>query len=49
MGYTKDPSALSASELDAFDKILDGNLTVSIAEELEALFPDGGKGLSRQP
>ena len=48
MGYTKDPSALSASELEAFKKIFDGNLTASNVEALGALFPDGGKGSSRQ-
>jgi hypothetical protein len=49
MGYTKDPSAPSASELEAFNKIFDGNLTASNVEALDALFPDGGKGSARQP
>jgi len=49
MGYTKSPSATSASELEAFDKIFDGNLTASNVEALDALFPDGGKGSSMQP
>ena len=49
MGYTKGPSAPSASELEAFDKIFDGKLTASNVEALDALFPDGGKGSSRQP
>ena len=49
MGYSRGPSAPSASELEAFDKIFDGNLTASNAEVLEGLFPDGGKGSSRQP
>jgi len=46
MSYTKGPSASSTSELEAFDKIFDGNLTASNAE---ALFSNGGKGSSRQP
>jgi hypothetical protein len=45
MGYTKSPSASSASELEAFD----GNLTASNAEALDALFANGRKGSSRQP
>jgi hypothetical protein len=49
MGYTNGPSAPFASELEAFDKMFDGNLTTSNVEALDALFPDGGKGLSRQP
>ena len=49
MGYTKDPSAPSESELEAFDNIFDGNLTASNVEARDALFPDGGKGSSRQP
>ena len=49
MGYTKGPSAPSASELETFDKLFDGNLTTSEAEALDALFPDAGKGSSRQP
>ena len=48
MGYTKGPSAASASELKAFDKIFDGNMITSNIEALDALFPDGGKGPSRQ-
>jgi hypothetical protein len=47
MGYTKGPSAPSASELEAFDKIFNGNLTASNAEALKVLFPDGGKQLRR--
>ena len=49
MGYTKGPSAPSASKLEAFDKIFDGKLTASNVEALDALFLDGGKGSSRQP
>ena len=49
MSYTKGPSAPSTSELEAFDKIFDGNLTASNAEALEALFLNSGKGSSRQP
>ena len=49
MGYTKGPSVPSASELEAFDKLFDGNLTVSEAEAMDALFPTVGKGPSRQP
>jgi hypothetical protein len=45
IGYTKGPSA---SELEAFNKIFNGNLTASNAEVLEALFPDNEKGSSRQ-
>jgi hypothetical protein len=47
MGYTKGLSVLSASELEAFDKLFDGNLTTSNAEALEALFPAVVKGSSR--
>jgi len=49
MSYTKGPSALSTSELKAFDKIFNGNLTAYNAEALEALFLNSGKGSSRQP
>jgi hypothetical protein len=49
MGYTKGPSAPSASELEAYDKLFDGNLTASNAEALDALFPSLRKGSSRQP
>jgi hypothetical protein len=49
MGYTKGPSAPSASELETFDQVFDGNLDASNVEALDALFPDGGKGSSRQP
>ena len=38
MGYTKGLSAPSASELEAFDNIFDGNLTASNVEVLDALF-----------
>jgi hypothetical protein len=48
MGYTKSPSASFASELEAFNKLFDGNLTVSNAEALDALFPAVEKGLPRQ-
>jgi hypothetical protein len=48
MSYTKGTSSSSASELEAFNKIFDGNLTVSNIEALDALFPDGEKGSSRQ-
>ena len=48
MGYTKGPSAPSASELKAFDKLFDGNLTATKAEAMDALFPVVGKGPSRQ-
>lgn len=43
------PSTPLASELEVFHKIFDGNLTAFNVEALEALFPDGGKGSSRQP
>jgi hypothetical protein len=49
MGYTKGPSVPSASELEAFDRIFDGNLTVSEAEALNELFLAVGKAPSRQP
>jgi len=49
MSYTKGLSAPTASELEAFDKIFDGNLTESNVEGLDALFPDGGNDSSRQP
>jgi hypothetical protein len=49
MCNTKGPSVPSVSELEAFDKIFDGNLTMSNVEALDALFLDSGKGLSRQP
>ena len=48
MGYTKGPSVPTESELEAFDKIFAGNLTASNVQALDALFPDGGKGSSRQ-
>jgi len=48
MGYSKGPSAPSKSELEAFDKIFDGNLTASNVEALDVLFPDSVKGSSRQ-
>ena len=48
MGYTKGPSAPSASELEAFNNIFDGNLTAFNVEALDALFPNSGKGSSRQ-
>ena len=49
MGYTKGPSASSALELEAFDKLFDGNLTASNVQALDALFLAVGKGSSRQP
>ena len=49
MGYTRGPSAPSALELEAFDRLFDGNLTVSEAEALDELFPAIGKAPSRQP
>ena len=49
MSYIKGPLGPSASELEAFNKIFDGNMTVSNVEALDALFSDGGKGSSRQP
>ena len=48
-GYTKGPSTSSASELEAFDKLFDGNLTASEAEALDELFPAVGKAPSKQP
>jgi hypothetical protein len=49
IGYTKDPPAPSASELEAFDNIFDGNLSASNVKTLDTLFPASGKGSSRQP
>jgi hypothetical protein len=49
MGYTKDSLVPSTSELEAFDKLFDGNLTASNAEALDALLPAVGKGSSKQP
>ena len=49
MGYIRDPSAPSASELEAFDRLFDGNLTASEAEALDELFPAVGKAASKQP
>ena len=48
MGYTNGPSAPSASELEVFDKLFDGNLIASEAEALDELFPTVGKAPSRQ-
>ena len=39
MSYTRDPSVPSASELEAFDRLFDCNLTASEAETLDELFP----------
>ena len=49
MGYTRGPSASFASELEAFDRLFDGNLTASEAKALNELFPAVGKAPSRQP
>ena len=49
MGYIKGPLAPSASELEAFNQIFNGNMTASNVEALDALFSDGEKGSSRQP
>ena len=49
MCYTKDLSAPSASELEIFDRVFDGNLIASEAEALDELFPAVGKAPSRQP
>ena len=49
MGYTRGPSTPSASELEAFDRFFDGNLTASVAEALDELFPAVEKAPSRQP
>jgi hypothetical protein len=49
MCYIKGPSTPFVSELEAFDKIFDSNLTASNVEVPDALFPDSGKGSSRQP
>jgi hypothetical protein len=38
MGCTKDPSALSALEVEAFDKIFDGNMTAFNVGALGVLF-----------
>jgi hypothetical protein len=47
MGYTKSPSAPFTSKLETFYRIFDGNLTVSNAEALDALFADSRKGSSK--
>ena len=47
MGYIKGPSAPSTSEVEAFDKLFDGNLSASKAEAMDALFPAARKGQSR--
>ena len=44
MSYIKGPSAPSASELEAFDKLFDSNMTASNAKALDALFPAVGNG-----
>jgi hypothetical protein len=49
MSYTKGLSAPSASELETFDRLFDGNMTASEAEALDELFPAIGKAPSRQP
>ena len=49
MGYTKGLSAPSVSELEAFDKLFDDNLTASNVDALDMLFLALGKGPSRQP
>jgi hypothetical protein len=46
MGFSKGPSAPSATELEAYDKLFGGDLTASKAEALDALFP---AVWSRQP
>ena len=46
MGFTKAPSAPSASELEAYDKLFSGDLTMPEAEALDELFP---AVRSRQP
>ena len=43
-GYTKGLSAPSSSELEAFDKLFDSNMTASNAKALDALFPAVGNG-----
>jgi hypothetical protein len=49
LAYTKSPSAPSASELQAFDKLFDGDLTASNIETMDVLFSAVGKGSFRQP
>jgi hypothetical protein len=48
MGYIEGPSTLSASEVETFDRLFDGNLTASEVEAMDALFPAVGKSPSRQ-
>jgi hypothetical protein len=48
MGYIKGPIAPSTSEVEAFDRLFDDNLTASEAEAMNALFPAVGKSPSRQ-
>jgi hypothetical protein len=49
VGYTKGPSTPSASELETFDRLFDGNMIASEAEALDELLPAVGKAPSRQP
>ena len=48
MDYIEGPSAPSASEVEAFDKLFDSNLTASEAEAMGALFLTVEKGSSRK-
>jgi hypothetical protein len=48
MSYIKGPSASSASDMEAYDRLFDGNLTALEAEAMDALFSGIGKGLSRR-
>jgi hypothetical protein len=49
MGNTKSPSAPSASELETFDRLLNGNMTASEAEVLNELFSAAAKAPSKHP
>jgi hypothetical protein len=49
MGCTKGPSESFVSELEAFDKLFDGNRTASNAEALDTLFPVVEKDSFKQP
>jgi hypothetical protein len=48
MGYIKGPPVPSTSEVEAFDRLFDGNLIASEAEAMDVLFLAVGKDRSRQ-
>jgi hypothetical protein len=48
IGYIKGPAALSAWEVEAFDRLFDGYLIASEAEAMDALFLAIEKGPSKR-